>query len=432
MVTNDKGERPLILYQVAFLASEGMTQKEIASVLNVSQSTVSTMLVKASATGKNNRALLDPRPRFIGNPEERAMAENSLYLGDLQEKLKVLAGMLGWHHVPQVHIGVTEAGKGNWDEQVLSWGRSIAPVIADLLLPCSVISISWGRQLRAVVDNLPAQQRKLHSIVCPIWPPRLSVVPEKGDSQFLDHIVLGSNSLARDLSAHLNGPLNALESAEYFLPGIDLLPFGDPPFDLGPKPYSKKIKAALKKEQLFIENYRTMLRQIPSYAKIFGTKRERDPKCLIRKSDAMLLSIGPAGTHRSFDVGNNYGGVSRDWLSKNSAGDVGGVLLPLINHSLMRRSGGRENDAGQDLIAEQFERLRLHWTGVEEGDVKHCADHGKVGTIVCGVGKERAGVALVASCRQLLRHLCCDRSLAEELNKLIDELIIILKSKGKA
>lgn len=414
-------DKTLIKYQVAFLASEGLTQKKIASLLKLSQSTVSILLHEASVNNTEGAPLLDPRPRFMGSRRIRQSIQNSLFLGELESQLQELGELLDWEIVPSVYIGLSDTESSNWDKQVKAWGRAVAPTLADLLSPCKTICLSWGRQLRSLVEGISSLQMERRTreqaLVFACWPPRLSVRPESEDSIFKDHVALGSNSLAFDLSLALNGESSRNTVAQNYLPGIDLIPFSEPPFILDPKYGSAVYRAKLEAEELSVQQFKKAIYQVPAYQRIFGDFEKRRNDCLLRKVDAAIFPSGPAGGPRSFAMGDSYGGIPLEWFKKNTLGDIGGVIIPAKDKKEMSSA-----------VKLQFERLRNHWMGIWEEDIQYIAKHGKVGTIVGAVGSDRTQAILYGCKKQLIRHLFCDPSLAKSLSVEIQKLIEDLKT----
>lgn len=412
-------DRGLAKYQVAFLASEGLTQKRIAATLGFSQSTVSLLLQEATNPSDATKPILDPRPRFLAETTERIRVQNSLFVGELEEVLREYCKRKKLDIVPQVYLGLTEGEGSTWDQRVQTWGHALGPTIATLLGPAKSITVSWGRQIRSIIDGLDQLQLKRReseeAVVFSCWPPRLSVRPESHDTIYDDHIALETNALAFDLTEVLNGRKPESNNTLHYLPGIDLIPFTKYSFELDLSQPKSQIQKEIADEEKFLEEVKSAFFSLDSYQSIFGKPEGRTDDCLLRNVDAAILGAGPPGGGKSFAMGENYGGIPQEWYREKTCGDIGGVLF--------HKKQLKERTSKEKL---QFERVKKHWMGLTQEDLSHIAKNGAVGNIVAAVGKDRVSAILFGIDKQYVNHLCCDYMLA---NALTEQLKIRLSDK---
>ncbi|MCB0320483.1 MAG: hypothetical protein KDD60_06105 [Bdellovibrionales bacterium] len=395
--------------QVALLASEGFTQKQIALTLGVSQSTVSLLLQRATQIIDGQPPILDPRPRLLVSPQERVQIQNSLYGGELQSVLERYGERHKLDFVPKVYLGVTESDNDSWDMRVKAWGQALAPILFDLIKDCTLLTIGWGRHMRSLVDGLrlfhPEIRHSRKVTIFSSWPPRLSVNPESEDTIYRDHIALESNALAYECTVLLNTKDNLVKNHLHYLPGIDLIPFSTHPFEISASMSATDIKKRIREEEKLLQGTKSAFFTIDSFRDIFGHFKERTPGSLLWNVDAAILPSGPPGGPKSFSMGIDYGGVPDSWYRDQTLGDIGGVLIPSRPYSKM---------SPKEIL--QFERVKMRWLGLQEDDLRHIAKNSKIGTIVGAVGADRLPVLIYGIQNQLIRHLLCDYSVAKALS----------------
>ncbi len=416
---NDAMER------VALLFAEGLSQSEISTRLKISQSVVSELLAEAQKSG-----IIDCRPMLLLSDEKQEFIRKKVYMHDLSSRLKEFAKAKSLKLVPEVHVCFSDSELDRlksdppmiWDAAVADWGPRVAPFVRKLLQNCSLVGITWGRQCRAVVDGIGRLYNQPNSKpveVLPLWCPRLIDQPETDDSIFSDQLKLSSNSLAADLRIALNSTRKNLK--QYMLPGFDLIPFRD----ITDFERDLKTSRERKDDQERLQDVVKIYNASPAYVRIFGQRNDtgvsdiyaENDSALIWQLDAIVTSVGPAGTSRAFGRSQeSYGGVPQSFFEQETIGDVGGILLPKRQPPLTELS----RDTSEARIGRQFERLRQRWMGVQETHLRRCASKSP-GVIALAVGANRAKVLFHGLIlRELANYLIIDQACATALEQLID------------
>jgi len=422
-------DRTDAIERVAFLVSEGLKQRQISERLGIAQSVVSQLITAAIKS-----RILNPNPSLLLNPDDVKRIRARVYLSNLEELLVGYSQKLGLDAVPKLHVchsdseldGSNDDPPRKWDAAVADWGRRVGPFVKRLLLDCSRIGITWGRQCRSVVDGI----QRLHNEpirspvdVVPLWCPRLTDQPEPDEIIFTDPMLLSSNRLAADLNLALNA---STKTHHYVLPGFDLIPFK------GVGDFEKHLTAEERaRERDWLERVTELYLASPAYATVFGEDRDRfadSSDALVWHLDAIITSVGSAGTSRSFGRGSDdYGGIPREFLLNRTVGDVGGMLIPKEEYEA---NSAKKRTKAARRIVQQFERLRERWMGPHEVHFAHCARRAREeekpsrkrpGVIALAVGATRAEVILHGLIRrQLVNHLVIDHACAKALKTLIE------------
>jgi DNA-binding transcriptional regulator LsrR (DeoR family) len=446
-------EQLQLVKKAAVLRSQGKRQKRIATLLQVSQGTVSKLLKIA----KEKKILLPRRPVCLLDSEEVQGIERELFnFKGLVGTLRKLAEHEDWpRKLPEGNLHVFWAGADTkrlpgQDHAVRNWGRAAAAAVHSILERCAkaaganpppTVGVTWGRHLRSVTDGLlHLDKRELPSPVefVPLRGLRLSVTKPHDESVFTEHPALSSTALVGDLHKALNHTQGdaALEPPDikHWLPVPDLIPF-DPTladFDHVPKKGEEQLG---KREGDWLCGVKRAYGLIDSYRRIFGASLD-DEGALANQLSGILTALGPPGGSRSFSPGGgDYGGVPQWWTEWFSHGDIGGVLLP-------KEPGEIEEAAKKVLVQlnvktslahvnQQFARLAEHSASVQLPHIRHCADNAqgahRPGVIGLAIGEDRAIAVLTALRRGLLNHVIIDPDLGRRLLRKAKE---ILKKAG--
>jgi len=387
---------------VAFLYGQGNQQDAIATIMNMSQATVSRCVQHAIKKG-----WLDYKPRFIPEslPSERiqlieARASPRKHLMDQLQKLaaknKISYGPREIRVFPSATMATDEAA---WKLRFTRFGKDAAEYMRGKLQHATICGISWGRTISTIERGIrqlgpsPSRAAMSHSIV---------FIPLCG-------VPLGKTAMqlsASSLAAQFHEIMNDDTDSDYIL-HLAALP-ALIPREI-PRNVRKTVITALKGCS-------------PTYDQIFSPRNEDEEqtKGYINKMDTMITGVGGVG---SVDDPQGYwrdsvlkaGGADAELLDKVASGDIGGILFP------------RTDRVFEDDEKEQLRDLRRRWTGIKKWHMKKCARRavisGTTGVILVAIGAHKASSVLESVKRGLVNELVIDRALADELTaKLAKEL----------
>lgn len=365
--------------QAAYLrARHGLSQDEIRQHLgNVSQSHVSRLLAHATDKG-----WLEVELRFNDRdlpPEVMRDLQQLLAPRGLVEGLRKLTRTNGGF-VPEVRVfdsGSDSPTVGAFDLRSRRLGRSAAGRLIELFQRSSIVGVTWGRTVGALVDGLETAGRRL------------------GKDRPIQFVPVTAELLTLALPDHSSTLLaDRLNTSVGNGNGERLLLGGVPAFI--PRRYDDAKTQAI----------REYVHDAASYRRIFVGEN-----ALIRQMDTIITSVGSSerlvGGAQSEII--SAGDISAAELRSLIAGDVGGVLIP--------KSGLSPGDAA--LLAE----INAMWTGITMDHLSwlagNAAQNGTPGVVVIAIGRERAEVIYEMISQHLVNQLVIDWDLANALEARI-------------
>lgn len=359
-------------------ARHGLSQDEIRHYLgNVSQSHVSRLLAHAADKG-----WLEMELRFNDrglSPEVMRDLQQLLAPRGLVEGLRKLGQATGGF-VPEVRVfdsGSDSPTPGAFDLRSRRLGRSAAGRLIELLQRASIVGVTWGRTVGALVDGLESAGRNLGK------DRSIQFVPVTAELLTLalpDH----SSTL---LAERLNNSVGDGTAERLVLGGV-------PAFI--PRRYDAAKARAI----------REYVQDAASYRRIFV-----GDDALIRQMDTIITSVGsserPVGGAQSELM--LAGDISAAELRSLIAGDVGGVLIP--------KSGLSAGDTA--LLTE----INAMWTGITMDHLswlaRNAAQNETPGVVVIAIGRDRAEVIYEMISQNLVNQLVIDWDLANALEARI-------------
>lgn len=373
----------------------------------------------------------------------------TIYLSSLREDVIDLAVKKKWPIVPKVHVYFSgrhlEFDEGElrggtppienppqlaerlahcWDLAVLDFAQQFVRTMLSIVKN-DRIGLSWGRQLRAVIDALdnhlklehkpPKDTSKFEAV--PLVGTRHVIQRVERDRIFGNPEQFSAYTLAKDLvSAVTRNSLRNDRSHLYWNPWPDMLGFN-----------REKFTAQLSPEE--IEEERKNGIEAKSRINASSPGRQNVENTLM-ELDVILAGIGAPGTLAplaNYTVGEDdhrhpnadYGGVPAAWFRDNTVGDLGSVPLP-AEHLL---APSRQHT----LPAVQWKRIQDSWMGLTLEQLrvfakKNNSKTDKIrGIVAIGVGRNREKCCFEAMRTGLINHLCIDHILALNLQKLVQE-----------
>jgi hypothetical protein len=353
-------------YLVAQLQSQGLSQKDIADFLSLSQSMVSTIIQAAPELVETKRTVRWPSRvskddqlsiEAAAFPERKALIRK---LGDIaRSRAAVAPNKIDCVHVDE-HAGGTE------------FGRRAAGIVASLIVKSKCVSVAWGRTIWGVVDEIG---RANHAAK-----PDLVFIPIAGEP-------LNSHDRGFSPSVHAE-----ILSESYRCAKISRLSLQGVP---------ARIPSQMNKEASVIRRYVNYCRD---YQKIFGNPNEKRPG-LIDNVDMILSGIGDAHTSQNDPWYEEFKEMERDAnLGKFFQGNIGGVWLP--------------TDKATKEEVERVDQVNKRWLGVQKHNIQKCADRAaenpeKSGVVVLAREKNKADILIRTV--GLVNHYIISRDLVKEL-----------------
>jgi len=379
----------LEIQAAAYLKSLAHTQKEIATFLGLSESSVSRLLNEARAGGYLKEAV----PEF-----DRTKISESI-MRDIQARIapKKLAEALGKFQIkhdlpfiPDVRIFPASHAGSSKEVFVLrskDFGRSAAGYATELLLRSrGCVGVSWGTTIANLVTGISFYCRRGARERKPIM-----FLPLCGEP-------LGStgttNCSASTLATNLDDILNGGSTRTFSLAAVPALI---------PRSFTAKEVSIIKKLIGHVEAYKEI------FERTTATTVREEP--LINKVDTILTSVGAAETTLAWgdDELGRTAGFNRSDLKELIIGDISGVLIPKTNL--------RKTD--QTTLID----IQQRWTGVREDQLRDCANRAKrlktPGVIVSTIGRNKAAIVVECVARGLINQLLIDQDLADELVRLL-------------
>lgn len=365
--------------QAAYLrARHGLSQDDIRRHLgNVSQSHVSRLLSHAADMG-----WLETELRFCDtdlSPETLRDLQQLLEPRGLVEGLRRFCAAAD-SLMPEVRVfdsGSDSPTAGAFDLRSRRLGRSSAGRIKELLHRASLVGVTWGRTIGAIVDGLESggrSQKRDYAV---------RFVPVTAELVTLASPNYSSTLLADRLNNHVEG-----EAEDRLLLG------GVPAFI--PRRYDPAKTQAI----------REYIHDAASYRRIFV-----GDDALVCRIDMFLTSVGSSGRPLggALDEVLSAGDITESELRSLIAGDIGGILIP--------KPGLSRSDA------ELLSAINAMWTGITMAQLSQLAEkatrNDTPGVVVIAIGRERAEIVRELISQRLINQLVIDWDLAKALEELI-------------
>jgi DNA-binding transcriptional regulator LsrR (DeoR family) len=384
---------PLDALAVAYLASDRrMTQKDIAKILEMNQSTVSRLFKRV----KDEYIKLSFCREKVDDATMQKIV-NRASPPKLAGELQRFAENHELKGVPHVDVVPMESGL-DVEEQMLVFALGAAVVVKRLLNSVdATVGVAWGRTIwhiaKALRDLPPRGPWREHNPIefVPLCGDPLDVSSEK----YRD---ITSSRIASDLSRSINGD-NVHPAWLGLVPAF--VPKG---FEHG---------AA----RTIIDR---LINLVPEYRRIFGLRGSTQPTDEHRAMnlDMILAATGTADNPLGFGKGRLAGLSLRESqvLAENIHGDIGGVLVPKLS------AGGG--------VHKTVLRLMSRWTGLKMAHLEECAERAfenrkqvprggeglrRPGVVLLSFGPARASIVSEAVRRGLANHLIIDSRLESSL-----------------
>ena len=403
-------DRDLLIHKVAFLSSQGLTQREIGEKLSILDRTKISRLVSKA----NEKGLITTEY----TPRDREIYERvSKLLGgvNLDKAMKEFAEVASMPEsmLPKTHMIVARADQKNrnsFEHQIAAFGSECGPVTIQMMRDLEVankarnksdklvVGVSSGRTLRSVVDSLHFE--KMQGVndlsVIPLWGSAYSnqMKAYSKSNVYSDPYALSSTALANDIVRALRRDDQA--SSECSLQGVPVV-----------------IPAKFKGENL--EVLREFFETVSSMNQIFDGEN-----ALVHSVGMLMISVGSpkhAGRFLSESILGTVMSRKKVRLFLDSIiGDVAGILIP--------KSDEQSEQNIRDIFGEQYGE---HWLGLNTDHLDSLSreareSENRVGVCAYAAGGHRSEIVLEAIRRGYLNHLICDSSLAEQMVKDIRKL----------
>ncbi|MFY9342280.1 MAG: hypothetical protein WAT39_07315 [Planctomycetota bacterium] len=361
--------------QVALLTSLGRSQKEIKSLLGLSQASISRGMRRARQQGY----LLD-QPICTLPPDEIAGLEQEVYSPELLVALQRLQPAAGAHlrHVRIFHVGRGRTGgPGALERYRDRFGQLVAQHLLEQVFPhVRSMGVTWGGTLLSVVRGFAACRAQQPRPRSPI-----EFFPVCGSPPDAIEAALRSSS---NLVALLDEQLNDATTNPNNFTGVCAS-------------FSSRLSKA---DIRAVKKYFRLLR---GYGRVFGLGNEPGR---IDTMDAVITSIGNTNAAENPWLGGaaDAAGVDPALLAAQVVGNLGGLFLP--------RPG---LDAAKTRLVE---RVNAGWTGIGFPQFFACSARAskreRGGTILVAYGR-RSDVTLECVRRGLVSELLIDSELATGL-----------------
>jgi DNA-binding transcriptional regulator LsrR (DeoR family) len=392
------------LYAAARLLVNGFSQRHIARLLNVSESTV-TQWLKAGSGRFWLKGALQAGPALKAASKElqrqaqsllqrpRITERELLWLAGAQHgnllSVHVVAGSWNaWRDGPRGSRRGVPRGKSPWQAWLAEYARLAAPRARYLLSRGKLWGVTWGSQVAAIIGALgatpaAARRRRRGVLAMPLCGGRC-------ESRLASE---SSSALAEALQLVLTGRID--------------------------KPLGLAMVPAFILGQLDETEVVTLWKHIAvseAYCEVFGTERippaararaARSP-ILVRQLHGVLTSISRDGHPFGYGLQRMYenAGYDRGVIEERYIGDIGGIGL--------LRPG-----------ADPHATMEQRWTGILAPDLRACADRAAqrkpdaVGVVLAASGADRVECVLESVRQGYVSHLIADESLNGELLKRV-------------
>jgi DNA-binding transcriptional regulator LsrR (DeoR family) len=376
---------------VAYLISRGYAQKEIARILQISQSMVARHRARALKDGWLHETI-----QFVRNPvdEDNRIDDERMhlielkiypYLKEVQARIGAYCTVNGVSSVPTIHIVGCKAdgvdGEPAYHRFQAEFGRLAAAEVAPVLARSHRIGVTWGKTISGVIDGLCTMSAR--------FPSPTVFFPVSGEPLMASDIHDSATDLAMRLQSLATGSPDGCPS----LKGVCAC--------IGHR-FDEKETDKIRNE-LFAE--------ISGYRRIFLSDDLRKigrKEPMICEMDALVTGIGttsklnkdPWFSQRIGSVLN----LNAASVERASVGDIAGVFLECP----------RAKNCDRKLVQE----LNSRWTGIQMQHLEQCAKRagkGRGGVIVVAFGSAKCGAVVQGILRGLINHLVIDEDLSQSL-----------------
>ncbi len=365
--------------KAALLTSQGLTQKDIANLLDLSQSTVSRRLNEA-----RDARILESVCRLSKQRRSELMEE--IHAPNLAQRLKEMSE--GAELIQELLIfnsgasGKTRS-RQEYERRTERFASQVATYLHNEVFPnIDHMGVTWGHTLRKVVDQLQAirGRRRLK---------RPSFVPVCGDPPDVSLDPMRSSSL---LVSQLTEAVQGKKPTELSLAGVAACIPGD-------------------FEKHEIETIYRFFARISAHGQIIGSDGRSG---LVKDLDSFLTSVGTTSKiHDPWSYLPHETEEQHKRLKEVTLGNIAGIFLP--------KPDVTESD--REFVCDINDR----WTGVREEHLSSCAERARderraIGVVVLAFGSEKA--AVVAKCIQqrMVSRLLIDQDLAAHLPEQLEIL----------
>jgi DNA-binding transcriptional regulator LsrR (DeoR family) len=366
-------------------AQHGLTQKEIAEQLAISQSEVSRLLGQAERDGILGRPALNVGREDLDDLE-RFFRESH----ESQAIVQKLGASFA-HHLPKGFRLNFTICHGAFDK----FTDSASLRVIELIRTSSRIGIMWGRTVFKVVDGIVRHSPARSLTLTQSEPTR----PGRGFVEFC--IPLCGDPV------HLMNQNEVRYSASYLAERLaNIVVAGQ----LDRAHCLTGVPAYVRSDLLSQEPFRQWLKSIPGYAEILDSD---NPNALMRAVDTIISGVGiiaPDGSpehetaafiRERYMQGTETKGNLRNWV----LGDIGGILI-------------EASEAHQQMVKD----LNDGWIGIKRLDLEKLAlqtrTDGSPGIIVIAYQKEKAKLLNMLAKSHLINEAIISPELAEEMLRL--------------
>lgn len=387
---------------VAWLLSQGKTQKEIAELMGVSQPVVSRLKERAET-----EKWLKTEVTCDLTLEQKAEAQKRVW-PDFKRLLDVLADAAARAAGnPFVPAGVRVYDTGGraidpdgYNQQLRQFGRLAANRLGDLLRPedVKVVGVTWGKTIACLIEAIeiryPTPLRKLNPI---------DFVPLSGVLLSDPSIELSSTTLVAKLHKIVNGQESGARS-------LAAVPARIPAkFQRTGAELTASERKTLKK---FIDD-------IPGYQAIF---EGASGKPRVDEIDFILTSVGCDYSQSNdpwLDEMISHETLTKGELARVAIGDLGGIFLPTPTANPTPTAKKSDLEKQDEINEKKLDEINRRWKGATIKHVKNCAaqaaERNAPGVIVIAMGARKARIVLECVRKGLVNQLIIDRDLAEAI-----------------
>ena len=377
---------------IAYLASQGKTQIQIAGILKMSQAAVSRLYHEVKDTYIERSF----RRELVDDLTWRRLLRRASPL-QLATRLQAVAQERG-HSAPHVYVIPLREPSDVPLAEVFA--MQSAPIVRDLLMRVrTTVGIAWGNTIWHITQalrTLPPQK--------PWRQIPIDFVPLCGDP-LIDSVECYADRTASRIASDLSKIVNGDSTRPAWL---GLVPAFIPRHDFN------------ERETKVIDRFIDL---VPQYGPIFGPRisRGRSKPPIAEDLHMILTAVGPAEYPVTFGRSALLGLDDHEakTLRQHIYGDIAGVLLPRIRETSKQQ---RRRTKPHPLVQE----LSRHWTGLKMEHLENCASRAfqdksglgeRPGVTVIAFGTDRCNVVLEAVRKGLVNHLVISSYLEDALEE---------------
>lgn len=367
--------------EAAYLYAQRFSQQQLAGIFNCSQSHISRLLKLAEERGWLK---YDTHFDEKGIPQRR--------LDEIRRRMepKTLALQLRAlsteTRVQVRHVRVYASTFGDFDDQLVRFGRLAAGRATELIEKSSVLGVIFSETVHRVIDGIA------WSGLRPRTNRPVTVIPVAGE--VASYVRVGSSSSW--LASRLHELINNNDNQQYSLSAV--------PF-LIPTHFERSTREAISK----------WIQDLPGYRKIFGGEPS-----MVSRMDCVFTSVGQDGKPLSAAIKEltEIYGITPSRLREIAATDIGATLVPT---DLV------DEDAEAKAELEALNSVMINLTIDQYRDVCQRAadpamapDKQPSGVCLFAIGANKARGLLTVLRKGLVNELIIDEELARELTRLLE------------